>query len=443
MSLSVKWLQDKVLLRVIRNTGYLFSSQGISMVLSTLQGILAAVLLGPSSYGALGVIILFASSVNRLLSFRMGEVVVKFAGQALALGQRERAAAVIKAAGMTEAITSVVAYVLLVLLSPLAADYIVKDPAATTWIIVYGLALLANLMTETASAVLQIGDHFRVQALINLISSALTAGLILLAFLFHGGVEAVLMAYLLGKLVSGVGPMLVAYKKLKPLLGEGWLSVPLNRLHDRAAIARFAISTNLSGTINLVIRDSEVLWVGFFLSTLQAGYFKFALAVMNIVLMPINPFIATTFPEISCSVAEKRWNDLQTLLQRTSWIAFAWTLSAVVGLLLLGQPFLGWLKGGAYLPSYPAILILVAGYGFANIFFWNRPLLLAFGRPNFPLLVTFLVGVVKTALMFALVPRFGFLAQAWLLSGYFIFSVGIIVWRCQREISRAKLGGDW
>ncbi|MEJ5201210.1 MAG: oligosaccharide flippase family protein [Anaerolineales bacterium] len=438
----MKWLQDKVLVRVIRNTGYLFSSQSIGMILSTLQGILAAVLLGPSSYGALGVIILFASSVNRLLSFRMGEVVVKYAGQALALGQRERAAAVIKAAGLTEAVTSVVAYGLLVLLSPLAAVYIVKDPAATTWIIFYGLALLANLMTETASAVLQISDHFRIQALINLISSALTAGLILLAFILHGGVEAVLIAYLLGKLVSGVGPMLAAYRRLEPLLGEGWLNTPLNLLHDRTAIARFAISTNLSGTINLVIRDSEVLWVGFFLSTLQAGYFKFALAVMNIVLMPINPFIATTFPEISRSVAEKKWSVLQTLLKRTSWIAFIWTMSVVVGLMLLGQPFLIWLKGGAYLPSYPAILILVAGYGFANIFFWNRPLLLAFGRPNFPLLVTFLVGVVKTALMYILVPRFGFLAQAWLLSGYFILSVGIIVWRCQREISQAKLGGD-
>jgi len=44
-------------------------------------------------------------------------------------------------------------------------------------------------------------------------------------------------------------------------------------------------------------------------------------------------------------------------------------------------------------------------------------------------------------LMFILVPRFGFLAQAWLLSGYFILSVGIIVWRCQREINRAKRGG--
>jgi hypothetical protein len=39
-------------------------------------------------------------------------------------------------------------------------------------------------------------------------------------------------------------------------------------------------------------------------------------------------------------------------------------------------------SGGEYLPALPVILVLLAGYGFANVFFWNRPLLLAFGKPT-------------------------------------------------------------
>ena len=73
------------------------------MVLTSVQGILAAVLLGPSDYGALGILILFATSVNRLLSFRMGEVVIRYAGRALERGERAQAAAVVKAAGLSEA----------------------------------------------------------------------------------------------------------------------------------------------------------------------------------------------------------------------------------------------------------------------------------------------------------------------------------------------------
>ena len=71
------WKQDKALGNVVRNSGYLFSSNTISMGLSAVQGILSALLLGPLYYGWLGIIVKYASSVNRLLSFRMTEVVIK------------------------------------------------------------------------------------------------------------------------------------------------------------------------------------------------------------------------------------------------------------------------------------------------------------------------------------------------------------------------------
>ncbi len=433
-----EWTQDRLLRRVVRNTGYLFSSNTISMVLTSFQGILAALLLGPADYGMLGIITMFASTVNRLLSFRMGELVVKYAGQYLALERKDQAAAVIKAAGLTEAVTSVVAYALLVLLAPLAAIYIVKDPTKTGWITFYGLALLANLITETSTAVLQVSNHYRTQAVLNLAQSILTAGWILVAFLTKGDIYQVLLAYLAGKLLFGLGIMAAALYWLKPLLGAGWWKVSFRRASGWREMAGFAVSTNLSGTINMVIRDSEVLWVGFFLTSVQAGYYKFALAVMNIILLPITPFISTTYPEISKSVARQEWQPLRSLLRRTTLMAAAWTLGCAAGVLLVGQWFLGLLKHGEYLPSFPAILVLLIGYGVANVFFWNRPLLLALGHPNFPLGVTFAVGVVKTGLMFVLVHPLGYLAQAGLLSGYFVISVGVIVWRGLKETRRAE-----
>ena len=72
------WKQDKLLGSIIRNTGYMFSSNTLSMVLATIQGILAAIVLGPKDYGILGLIVTLASNVNRFLSFRMGDLVVKY-----------------------------------------------------------------------------------------------------------------------------------------------------------------------------------------------------------------------------------------------------------------------------------------------------------------------------------------------------------------------------
>jgi O-antigen/teichoic acid export membrane protein len=432
------WKQDRLFGMVIRNSGYLFSSNSISMVLSSLVGLVAALVLGPSDYGTLGMITLFASSVNRLLSFRMGELVVKYAGQALALNDKFRAAAVIKFAGISEGITSLLAYGILVGLSGWAARFIIKDTSVVPLILVYGLMILGNLMAETGTAVLQVTNHYRSQAVLNLLQNLTTAIWVGVAFLTKSSLGSILFGYLLGKMVFGIGTVLLALVHAPKILGKDWLKTSMRQVNDWRDLIKFAITTNLSGTINMVIRDSEVLWVGFFLTKADAGYYKFALAIMNIILMPISPFINTTFPQISSSVIRHEWKRLKLLLNRTTIIAAVWTVACAVGLFLVGKPLLGWLKDGVYLPSYAAILILLLGFGTANVFFWNRPLLLSFGLPGYPLVVSAITGALKTGLMFILVKPFGILAQAGLMTGYFVISVGLIVVRGLREIRKSE-----
>jgi O-antigen/teichoic acid export membrane protein len=212
---------------------------------------------------------------------------------------------------------------------------------------------------------------------------------------------------------------------MEPMLGRDWWKARLRTIQNRRELVKFALSTNLSGTINMIIRDSEILWVGLFTSTVQAGYYKFALAIMNVAYLPVTSLVTTTFPQISASVARHEWPSLSRLLRRTSLLVSGWTAATFLGLALLGPWLLAWMKDGAYLPSLPGMLILSLGMGIPNIFFWNRPLLLSFGKPNYPLAVNGIAGVVKTALMFVLVRPFGYLMQVGLLSGYFLISVGL------------------
>jgi O-antigen/teichoic acid export membrane protein len=159
------------------------------------------------------------------------------------------------------------------------------------------------------------------------------------------------------------------------------------------------------------------------------------------VVLPIAPLIDTTFPEISKAVAQSRWPQLRSLLTRTSLISLVYTLAVAAGFILVAPFFLRIYGNGEYLPALPLILVLLLGYGFANVFFWNRPLLLAFGKPNSPLWITAAAGAVKTALMFVLVRPFGYLAQAGLLSAYFIFSIAAIVWRGLKELKQKEKTG--
>ena len=434
------WREDSLLRRVVKNSSYLFSSSTIGMGLAIVQSVLAARLLGVATFGLLGMVMSFATSINRLLSFRIGELVVKYGGEYLAQNEKERAAAILKAAALTEISTSLTAYLLLYLFAPLAAQYIIKDPAATIFIRFYALGLLSNFVTSTSAALLQLGDHFRSQALIGLGQNILTASIITYAYFFKGDIWLILTAYLVGKIFHGFCFLIWGMRRASQMLGPGWMRAPFNLLPPKREFWSFAFSSNFSGTVNLVTRDSEVLWLGFLLpgevGKIAAGYYKTALAIINLILMPINPFIATTFPEIARAVGENAWERLRTLLKRVTTISAAWTFSVGVFLVFAGEWLISTFYGPDYAPATPAALILLIGFGMANILYWNRPLLLSLGMPTYPLKVMAFAGLAKIGLSFLLVPQYGYMAQAALMSAYFVFSVGMIVWKGFSEIKR-------
>ena len=178
------------------------------------------------------------------------------------------------------------------------------------------------------------------------------------------------------------------------------------------------------------------MWITYFLSPLAAGYYTTAMRVIAMILLPINPFIEPTFLEITTQAAKRQWEKLKELLRKTSQIAGAWTLGVGAILLLIGWWLIPFAYGEEFAPSTPAALILLVGFGMANILYWNRPLLLALERPIYPLAVSAVAMVVKIGLAFWLVPQFGYLVQASLLSAYLVVTVGLNTWQGVRIVRK-------
>jgi O-antigen/teichoic acid export membrane protein len=427
------WRNDHLVGRVLRSSSVLFSSNTISLGLSVIQSILAARLLGPAGFGLVGIVMGYASTVNGLLSFRMSELVVRYGGEYLEKNEKEKAAALVKAASLSEAAVSALAFLFVVITASLASQYIAKTPATAWLFILYGLGLLANFNTETSTGVLQTLDKIKLQGVINLVQSVLTAGIITFAFFSHGSLQLVLYAYLAGKTVLGLGIFLTAFHHLTRRLGGGWWNAPIRILPRFREMARFAISSNLSATAILVFRESEILWVGYFLTSEAAGYYKAAYAIVSLLAVPANPFILTTYPEINRLVVQKAWPRLKDFLRKITSISAAYNLALAAAFILFGKWLLR-IYGGEYVVAYPALIALLVGQVFNYILFWNRPLLLSLGLPEFPLKATVAAGLAKMALAFPLVPLYGYVAEAALLSFYYLVSVGVIVWRGVKEI---------
>jgi len=440
MSLFLKFKNDLLLGRVIRSSSALLSANTVSLGLSVLQGALVTRLLGPAGFGLIGVVMFYASTVNSIFSFRMSELVVRYGGEYLGQGERERASAVMKAAGLVEAIVSILAFFVVLLSADLAEGYLAKTPGMAWMFSVYALGLLANFNIETSTGILQVTERIRQQGTINLIQSILSTLVIVAAFIWNGTLPIVLGAFLLGKSVLGLGMFLAAQIQLHRVLGRGWWKTPLSKMASVREMVRFAISSNISATIIKIFRESEILWVGFFLDTTAVGYYRVAYTLVHFLAIPADPLIATTFPEINRIVVEKAWSRLKEFLNKITSLSFAYNLVLGLGLVFFGRWIILIYSGDAYLGAYPALIALTIGLVFNYILFWNRPLLLSLGLPEFPIAVTLIAGLLKLVFAFLLVPRYGIVAAGALLSFYYIASVGAMVIRGLREIKAKEAG---
>ena len=438
MSLLSKFKDDPLFAKVIRVSSSLFSNNTIAIGLSFVQGIIATRLLGPAGFGLVGTAMAFASTVNSIFSFRMSELVVRYGGEYLNRNEKEKAAALIKAAGLMEAAVSLIAFLIVAATASLAEIYMAKT-ADTAWMFtIFALGLLANFNTETSTGVLQITSRIKMQGTVILVQSILVTLVIVAAYFFNGGVIFILVAYLIGKSIFGLGMFVAAQKQLSSALGSKWWQIPFTVLTERREIVRFAFSSNISATIIKVFRESELLWLALFLDTTAVGYYRVAYILVRFLAIPADPLIASTFPEINRLAVEKAWGRLKSFLRKITAFSFAYNLVLGAGFIFFGRLGILIYSGEEYLSAYPALVALTIGLIFNYILFWNRPLLLALGKPEYPIYVTLLAGIIKLALSFWLIPQYGVVAAGGLLSFYYISSVGVMAARGLLEIKRKE-----
>ena len=426
----LRLFENKLTRRILKNTGYLSGASGLSAGLNMVQGILVARMLGVNDFGILGIITLFTSVLNRLVSFRMGELVIKYIGEFNVEGDNDRAAAVFKASALAEVIASILAFLLVIILAPFGAEYFAKDQSLTPYFMIYGLTILVNLISESSTGFLQISNRFRDMSGLIIAQSVLTLSLITILYFTDGSLLAVLLTYLAGKTLNGVGLSIAAVMEARRQWGQSWWHVRINLLRDRAKeLINFGINTNISSSISLLTKDSEILWVSLFRNPVEAGWYRLALNLSNIIQIPISPMPKATYPELSREAASESWENFRHVMRQGSIISGGYSLIAALGLLVLGRPLIALVYGEEYLPAYPALLILLAGYLIANTLFWRRPALLALGRPDFPTKLNVILAIAKVAGVILLVPTYGYLASASLLAGFYILNSLISYWK--------------
>jgi len=236
------------------------------------------------------------------------------------------------------------------------------------------------------------------------------------------GLTVLVLAHGLGTRLNAAGALAIQFGAtsaalvLSSALLRWSMTEPIARATPYYATAewmRTAASMVIIAGANLVLSaQSDVLIVGTYLGTAQAGVYGVANQFATLIGFGVTGVLFITTPLISSLYAQRRLGDLQRLVTIATRLNLAISLPVVPLIAIFGKVALGWF-GPGFVAGYPVLLVLSVGVVVAaSVGALSGFIMTMTGLQHE---ASFVIGgsaVLNLALSLVLTPRFGVIGTA-------------------------------
>jgi O-antigen/teichoic acid export membrane protein len=403
-----RWLPGGHLADLLRHSGWVLGGNTTSAGLSFVHAVIAARVLGVHDFGVLGLILLYADTVNQFFESRVWEATIRYVGKFRAEGDPVRAAGVVKLCLLLDVVTSTLAFGVIFGTAGLVARLVVKDEAAAGWVRWYALAVLLWVPRSTAAGLLRAAGRFDWQAYNNAGAAAVRVAGVLAVAAFGLGLPGVLAVQLIATAFGMAWLLVLAGRAWRELGLAGWRRAPLSSLrgHGRE-IGRFLLMTNVNSLLETLQQNAEPLLVGYWMDPAAVGLLRVARSLTEFMTFPARPLYATTYPKFVSLFQAKSFADLGGLFVRLTLLTGALGLVGWGFFALGGDRLIRLTYGAQYAPAAPLLQWLAAGVAVGLLAGLVHPFLTATDRVRWSVLATAAATAVQLVLLGALVPRLG------------------------------------
>ena len=398
---------EDTLVRVGRNSAWLFSSKGVSAVLSLFYLAVVTRTLGPAGFGTFILIVSTGQIIAALFRVQTWQAIVQFGSPQLGQGNHSAFLGIARRGLAIEVIGSLIACLLLYILLPEAATRFGLTIDVAQGLLIYGLLVLIAIRS-TPTGILRAHDRFRDSAIGEAaipITRMIGAVILLwiepsiIGFLIVWGLSEIACALVLWILVwiggktmdSTAGPVAKT---------EGVQPAPESSQQNFYA---FMAATNFSYLLTIIRERFVVIIVGLFVGASAAGLFRLADQLANSINRLTEVFARPLFAELSRLYGGSEREEARSLFFRSLKISALAGSAMFVLLLLLGETIIGIMSGEEFLGAYPLLLILAGATIIGLIALGLEPLLQAANRAT----AAFVIRLVSLALL-------GLLLSLWL-----------------------------
>ena len=410
---------DDTLVRVGRNSAWLFSSKGVSAILSLFYLAIVTRTLGPVGFGSFILIVSTGQIIAALFRIQTWQAIVQFGTPLLAKDDQPSFDQVARRGLIIELFGGVMACLLLYLLLPAAADHFSLGTDIEQGLLIYG-ALVLLAIRSTPTGILRAHDRFHDSALgevavpVTRMVGALTLLVIgpgILGFLIVWGLSELACAAMLWFLVWRNGR--------STGFGHGIAEPPIDAQPAPKGSEKnffgFLAATNFSYLLTIIRERFVVIIVGLFVGASAAGLFRLADQLANSINRLTEVFARPMFAELSRLYGRSEKAQLRSLFFRSLRLSAISGLAMFGILVLLGEHIILIMSGPEFTSAYPLLLMLAGATITGLVAVGLEPLLQAADRATTAFVIRFVSLVLLAGLLAWLLPTYGALGAAFAL----------------------------
>ena len=412
--LSNWFSSEDSLVRVFRNSSWLFSAKGVGAVLSIFYLAILTRTLGVAGFGEFMVIVGAIQVLTAILKLQTWQAVVQFGVPYLLAGQHQAFRKLSTQNFWIELIGGLVACAALWLMLPYGASQFGWSDPVQRAIMGYGVIVFLSVRS-TPTGILRAQDRFGRNAFGDAIIPIVRFAGALVLFVTLPSMTGFLIVWGLSEFVSFVVMWLMVWRRHDAIGPLGDAPAITVTPPSRKEFMAFLLFTNLAYLVNVIRERLVVVVVGFFVGPAAAGLFRLADQIANSLNRLAEVFARPLFAELSRLFAIGQSRKSRALFWRSLRVSAVSGGVLFLGLLLLGKNIIALISGPEYLAAYPILLLLGAATIISLAGLGLEPLLQAAGRAR-NALVARLAGLVALGFLMAVfLPAFGTIGAAWVM----------------------------
>ncbi len=387
------------------------AAAGIQLLAGLATVSITARVLGPDGYGVLAVIMSATGLIHGIVSLPGGDAVIAFVSKSVAEGRGEDAAAIVHFALAVSFGMSLLAYAVIFVMLNVAREFTGLRDAYVEATLLFGLVGVLGATQSESIALLRLGDRMSLSTAVELVSSLIVVGAVVLVWLTDRGLFAIVGAYVLGALVRGIGVFAMAFASAPNAGLAGFLRSRSFRVSRN--VVRFQAGTYARATIGALNSNLDTILVGQIAGAPAAGIYRAARRIVDTCRRPVTMMAASAHPELSRLWFEGQGAALRRTILRVTLITLA---AAAVGFLLLAllrDQVVETVLGDAFSGVAPVVLILIPGAVLGALVGVISRLPLAVGRTMPNSLSSSVALVVSVTMLLVLLPSMGGEGAAW------------------------------